>query len=113
MAELNETTKKLIKDSIPSEQVFGILTNFFSTFCDSTRLKILISLVLHEMCVNDLSKLLGINQTTISHQLKVLKSSGAVVSTRRNKYIYYKVTNKFVNNIMINGVDYYLDSHVA
>ena len=106
---LEKSTQTLIKESIPSEQICSNLSSFYSVFSDSTRLKILISLLTCEMCVNDLSKLLGINQTTLSHQLKILKSNGAVTTTRRNKYIFYKATNKFVNNIMINGVDFYLE----
>lgn len=106
---LEKSTQDLIKNSIPNEQVCSNLSSFYSVFSDNTRLKILISLLTCEMCVNDLSKLLDINQTTLSHQLKILKSNGAVTTTRRNKYIFYKATNKFVNNIMINGVDFYLE----
>ncbi len=106
---LEKSTQTLIKESIPNDQICSNLSGFYSVFSDSTRLKILISLLTCEMCVNDLSKLLDINQTTLSHQLKILKSNGAVTTTRRNKYIFYKATNKFINNIMINGVDFYLE----
>lgn len=105
---LNKQKQDIIKESIPSDKIVSNLSNFYSIFSDSTRLKILISLLLEEMCVNDLSNLLNINQTTISHQLKILKTSGAVVSTRKNKFVFYRATNKFVNNIMISGVDFYL-----
>lgn len=100
--------QETIRDSLPNPQTLGKLAYFYSMFSDSTRLKILISLLLKEMCVNDLSHLLNINQTTISHQLKILKSNGAVTTTRSNKYIFYKVTDKFINNIMVSGVDYIL-----
>ncbi len=105
---MENNVSSIIKDNMPSDQVVSNLSYFYSIFSDSTRLKILISLLLGEMCVNDLSKALNINQTTISHQLKILKTSGAVISTRKNKFVFYKATNKFVNNIMINGVDFYL-----
>lgn len=105
---LDADTQDTIRESIPNSQVCNRLAYFYSMFSDSTRLKIIISLLLKEMCVNDLSLMLDINQTTISHQLKILKSNGAVTSTRNNKYIFYKVTDKFINSIMINGVDYIL-----
>ena len=108
LVHLSKDLETTIKGNMPSDQVMSNLSYFYSIFSDSTRLKILISLLLGEMCVNDLSKLLNINQTTISHQLKILKTSGAVSTTRKNKYIFYKATNKFVNNIMLNGVDFYL-----
>lgn len=106
--KLNENIEKTIKESLPNKKVCSNLANFYSLFSDSTRIKIIISLLLSEMCVNDLSRILDINQTTISHQLKILKSSGAVTSTRKNKYIFYKITDKFVSIIMHNGVDYIL-----
>ena len=108
LVHLSKDLETTIKGHMQSDQVMSNLSYFYSIFSDSTRLKILISLLLGEMCVNDLSKLLNINQTTISHQLKILKTSGAVSTTRKNKYIFYKATNKFVNNIMLNGVDFYL-----
>jgi ArsR family transcriptional regulator len=82
-------------------------------FSDSTRLKIIVSLLYREMCVNDLSSLLNINQTTISHQLKILKSNGAVTTNRINKFIFYKVNNQLINNIMLNGVDYISNKNVG
>lgn len=108
LLQLNKDIEYTIKENMPSDNVVSNLSSFYSIFSDSTRLKILISLLLGEMCVNDLAKLLKINQTTISHQLKILRTSGAVSSTRKNKFVFYKATNKFVNNIMINGVDFYL-----
>ena len=110
---LSENLQKTIKDNLPNKNICSDLANFYSLFSDSTRIKIIISLLLSEMCVNDLSNILDLNQTTISHQLKILKSSGAVSSTRKNKYIFYKVTDKFVSIIMHNGVDYILSKKVS
>lgn len=108
IVHLDRCWQDTIKDSIPNPQVCEKLAYFYSMFSDSTRLKIIISLLLKEMCVGDLSTLLNINQTTISHQLKILKSNGAVTAKRRNKYIFYRVEDSLVNNIMLNGVDYIL-----
>lgn len=108
IVHLDRDWQDTIKDSIPNPQVCEKLAYFYSMFSDSTRLKIIISLLLKEMCVGDLSTLLGINQTTISHQLKILKSNGAVTTKRHNKYIFYRVEDSLVNNIMLNGVDYIL-----
>lgn len=110
---LDEHAQETIKESLPNAQVCNRLAYFYSMFSDSTRLKIIISLLLKEMCVNDLSQILNINQTTISHQLKILKSNGAVSSTRNNKYIFYKVDDKFINDIMISGVDFILQQKIS
>lgn len=107
--QISSLDANIIKSNMPNVAVCVSLAEFYSIFSDTTRLKILIALSLTEMCVNDLSCLLDINQTTVSHQLKTLKGIGAVKATRKNKYIFYKVTDRFINNIMINGVDFILN----
>ena len=110
---LDRTSQNQILDHMPNTHVCNKLAYFYSMFSDTTRLKIIIALLLKEMCVNDLSTILGINQTTISHQLKILKSNGAVTTTRNNKYIFYKVNNNIINDIMIRGVDYILNKNIS
>ena len=92
--------------------IFVLSTNKYFSLSKFNLSILLISLLLSEMCVNDLSRLLELNQTTVSHQLKFLKSVGAVTSTRNNKYIFYKITDKFINSIMINGFDYILNKQI-
>lgn len=77
---------------------------YFQNFSDSTRLKIIICLTICDMCVNDLSKLLAINQTTISHQLKILKSQNIVEYKRNGKIIIYSLCDKKIKDIMYLGV---------
>ena len=56
---------------MPADATLNKLASFFSVFADYTRIKILTALCLNEMCVNDISVALQINQTTVSHQLKL------------------------------------------
>lgn len=113
LLHLNTSTLEIIKENLPSNQVLNKLSYFYSIFGDSTRLKIIITLLLSEMCVNDLSQILSLNQTTCSHQLKFLKNIGAVTCTKKSKFNFYKVNDKFINNIMINGVDFILNKKVG
>lgn len=93
---------------LPKEETLQKLANFFSVFSDSTRIKILTALSMSEMCVNDISELLSLNQTTVSHQLKYLRQNGAVKSKRDGKLIYYSIAHTCINDVMLNGVDYLL-----
>ena len=106
---LDSNSHNEIKTNLPNRTVCNKLADFYSMFSDETRLKIITALLLKEMCVSDLSQLLDINQTTISHQLKILKSNGAVTTNRQSKFIFYKVNNNIINNIMLNGFDYILN----
>ena len=95
-----------IVNYMPSPDMLIKLANFFSVFGDVTRIKILTALCISDMCVNDLSIMLRLNQTTVSHQLKNLRQCGIVAATRQGKIVYYKLTNQAINDIMLNGVNY-------
>lgn len=103
---LNEEVVKDVKYYLPEEKMCYKLADFFSMFSDKTRLKILSALAVSEMCVNDLSRILKINQTTISHQLKLLKSTGTVNFRRDGKIIYYSISSKLINDCLLSGVNY-------
>lgn len=105
---LEQEKYDLILTHMPNPKVCSNLAYFYSVFCDPTRIKVIIALSICEMCVNDLAKLLSINQTTISHQLKILRGIGVVEATKKNKFTFYKITDKYVNDTMINGMDYLL-----
>lgn len=79
---------------------------FFSIFSDATRMKIISALTITEMCVTDISEILGINQTTVSHQLKIMRQAGVVGFRREGKILFYFVTSPIVENVMLNGVVY-------
>lgn len=97
-----------IDEYLPKDETLQRLATFFSVFSDSTRIKILTALCVSEMCVNDISILLNINQTTVSHQLKYLRQNGAVKSKRDGKLIYYSIADNVINEVMLNGVNYLL-----
>ena len=107
---LNDEEQDILKNYMPNDSVLKKIANLFNSFSDPTRIKILTALCVSEMCVNDLSVVLNLNQTTVSHQLKLLKDAGVVESTRFGKVMYYKLYSKGVNSIISNGVDYLIEN---
>lgn len=103
---LDQRTQSLISSYVPKEALLGELVNFFTIFSDSTRLKMIAALSISEMCVTDLSNILDINQTTVSHQLRLLKNLGAVSSQRNGKVIYYSLKNELLSDLLLKGVEY-------
>ena len=106
MLLLDKRTQGLIEDYIPQGEILEGIVCFFSVFSDYTRVKILSALAISELCVTDLSRLLGINQTTISHQLRFLKSSGIVKCSRQGKIIFYSLTDDSINDILLKGIEF-------
>jgi ArsR family transcriptional regulator len=102
---LTERNKKEVLDYMPSDNSINKLALFFQNFSDGTRLKIISCLAMCDMCVNDLSNILQINQTTISHQLKYLKTQHIVTSTRDGKIILYSLASRKVNELMLTAVN--------
>ncbi len=97
---LNKVEENEIANYMPSDKKLKDMACFFQNFADSTRLKIISALSINELCVNDLSSVLNINQTTISHQLKYLKNQAIVESKREGKIIKYSLQNQFINELM-------------
>ena len=79
---IDRRLQSMIKDYVPEGEILDDLVSFFSIFSDYTRLKMISALGITEMCVSDISAVLRLNQTTVSHQLRFLKNLNAV-KTRR------------------------------
>lgn len=93
-----------VKDSLPQEETLYDLAELFKVFGDSTRIKILCALFEEEMCVCDLSALLNVSQSAISHQLRVLKSARLVRFRRDGKIIYYSLDDEHIKHIFDEGL---------
>ena len=80
--QVHEDVVKAVTAKMPDEDELYDLAEIFKVFGDSTRIKILYVLFESEMCVCDIAQLLNMNQSAISHQLKILKQSRLVKSRR-------------------------------
>lgn len=89
--------------TIPEETELYDLAELFKVFGDSTRIRILFVLFEAEMCVCDISDVLNMTQSAISHQLKILKQSKLVKSRREGKSIIYSLDDDHVRSIIAMG----------
>jgi DNA-binding transcriptional ArsR family regulator len=76
------------------------MADFYKIMGDSTRISILHALSFSEMCVCDISALLQMHQSAISHQLKTLRQTRLVTSRRDGKVVYYSLNDEHVLQIM-------------
>ena len=105
------TTEKCLCKNIPESQIKGILdampdsaqidnlADLFRLFSDSTRLRIIHVLMHQELCVADLSSLLGMRQPAVSHQLKLLRLSRLVKYRKEGTTVYYTLDDEHVSEL--------------
>lgn len=103
---LQENTIKEIDKNMPPEEELQDLAEFFKVFGDPTRLKILYVLLTSEMCVYDISTVLGVSQSAVSHQLRLLKQMDLVKNRREGKTIFYSLADGHIVNILNQGLDH-------
>lgn len=72
------------------------LSQLFKAFGDPSRLRILHGLAGQEMCVCDLAALLGISESAVSHQLRLLRTMRLVANRREGTILYYRVADDHV-----------------
>jgi len=99
-------TETLIKQLMPKEDTLDAMAGFFSTLADQTRIRLVSALSISPMCVGDLSQVLEINQTTVSHQLKNLKTIGVVKCKRQGKVAFYSLCDTNILDVMLNAVNF-------
>ena len=95
-----------VNQNMPDEEVLYGLAELFKIFGDSTRIKILYVLFEAEMCVCDIAQLLNMNQSAISHQLKILKQNRLVKSRREGKAVFYSLADGHVRTIINQGMEH-------
>lgn len=98
-----------VKEKMPAEELLNELVDFYKVFGDATRIKILCVLLRSEMCVCDLAEMLGMTQSAISHQLRVLKQMKLVKNRREGKTVYYSLADGHIQNIISQGMEHIME----
>ena len=106
LLRISERDENFIRYYLPKNEVAADLADFFAVLGDATRVKILSSLLITEMCVTDLCLLLGQEQSTVSHQLAFLRSLRLVKTRREGKMIYYSVKSGYIVKLFELGTKY-------
>ena len=96
----HEALVAAIQKSLPSEEAFLLSAELFKAFSDMTRLRILATLVTGEICVCDIADTLGMTQSAISHQLRLLKNARLIKARRAGKTVLYSLADSHVTAIL-------------
>lgn len=92
--------------SMPEEDLFNKLAEFFKIIGDTTRVKILFALDRNEMCVCDIANVLGMSKSSISHQLGTLRRMGIVKCRKVGKEVFYLLDDDHIKEVFEIGIEH-------
>ncbi len=107
--EVHEDNVRRVTEKMPDEDVLYDLAEVFKVFGDSTRIKILFALFEEDICVCDLAESLGMTQSAVSHQLRILKQARLVGGRREGKQVIYYLMDEHVRTIIASGLEHVLE----
>ena len=94
---------------IPDKEITERIAELFKAFADPTRVQILSNLVGRELCVTDISEAVGLSQSAVSHQLRILKQMYLVKYRRDGKSMLYSLADDHVRTILEMGLEHVLE----
>jgi len=94
------------RKAVPDPETASRLAEFFKVFSDPTRLSLLTALEAAELCVCDLSETLGLSQSAVSHQLRLLRAARLVTYRRQGKMAFYNLDDDHIAEILKAGLDH-------
>ena len=105
----HEMILRRVRQELPTDELLCDLADLFKLFGDTTRVKILFALTESEMCVCAIADLLGMTQSAISHQLRILKDANLVGNRREGKTIFYFLADDHVRTIVAQGFEHLIE----
>ncbi len=96
----NRSIMDKLKNEMPTDEVILSLSEVFKVFGDGTRIRILWVLFDREACVYDIAESVGMTQSAVSHQLRVLKQARLVKKRRVGKNTFYSLDDEHVKRII-------------
>ena len=104
--EVHEELLSHVREQLPSKETVSALAELFKVLGDGTRMRILLSLFYEEVCVCDLSRVLDMSVSAVSHQLRILRQARLVRARRVGKSIFYSLADGHVRTCIGVGLSH-------
>lgn len=105
---VNEEKVNIARQQMLPVDVTFSLAETFKALGDPTRIGIINALAKNELCVCDISQLLNMSQSAISHQLRVLRNLRLVKFRKAGKIVYYTLDDEHIVNLFNEGLNHVL-----
>jgi len=97
---VHENRVKSARKAIRDDTTVHGLSETFQVLSDPTRLKIVMALTKEELCVCDVAALLGVTESAVSHQLRLLKNLRLVKFRKDGKMVYYSLDDEHIDDLI-------------
>ena len=95
-----------VRQSMPDADTLFELADFFKVFGDSTRIRIMCALFQKELSVCCIADIVGMEQSTVSHQLRILRQAHLIKSRREGKTVFYSLADSHVSTLLQQGTEH-------
>ncbi|WP_174408723.1 ArsR/SmtB family transcription factor [Desulfovibrio psychrotolerans] len=89
-----------VRRAMPHDGDVTALAELFKALGDGTRVRMLLALAAHELCVCDLTSIIGMTQSAVSHQLRYLRAVKLVRYRREGKNVFYSLDDEHVTSLL-------------
>ena len=82
------------------------LADIFKALADPTRVRIISILAKTELCVCDLAATLGMTQSAVSHQLRLMRQMRLVKNCKKGRMVYYSLDDEHIHDLYLRGLEH-------
>ncbi len=108
---IHEDRIRQVQDRLIDDATAAGLAETFQALADPSRVRLICALIEQEMCVCDLAVLLGMSQSAVSHQLRLLRNLHIVKNRKEGRVVYYSLDDEHVRDLFERGLEHYLHPH--
>jgi len=95
-----------LKKGLLPERSVAALADTFKVLGDPTRVRILDALLRSELCVHDIARLLGLSESAVSHQLRLLRGMRVVRARRDGRLVFYALDDQHIVGLFEQGLEH-------
>ncbi len=106
---IHDEAVKAVREALFSEDIAASLAELFRALGDPTRVKILFSLMTKELCVCDITAVIGVSESAVSHQLRILRNLRLVKYRREGKILYYSLADDHIEKLFAQGLEHVIE----
>ncbi|ADH63514.1 transcriptional regulator, ArsR family [Allomeiothermus silvanus DSM 9946] len=94
------------RQAMPDGVQMARASRLLKAVSDPSRLRILAALAATELCVCDLAALIGISESAVSHQLRLLREERLVTFRKEGRMAYYRLMDHHVTELIRSALNH-------